>query len=199
MTSPGSRGRPIEQVGTLGDADAEARHVELVGAHQARMLGGLAADERAAGQLATGSHAADELGHVHRIDPADGQVVEEQERPRTVADDVVGAHRDEVPTDGLEPAHGGGDGRLGTDAVGRADEDRLAHAGGQGHRAGETAQAADQLDRAERSPDVRPQQLHRPIAGLHVDAGRRIGAALRRHRAPATGSSSSTNLCEATS
>ena len=45
----GADRRPVDEVGPFDDADAEARQVELIGLHQARVLGGLAADQRTAG------------------------------------------------------------------------------------------------------------------------------------------------------
>ena len=66
---------------------------------QARVLGRLAADERAAGLAAARRDAADEAGDGLRVEPADGDVVEEGERLGAAADDVVGAHRDEVDAD----------------------------------------------------------------------------------------------------
>jgi hypothetical protein len=115
-----------------------------------------------------------------------------------VRDHVVGAHRDGRVRWSRTGAWRR-DGGLGADAVGRADEHGLSHAGGQRDGTGETAQAAEQLDRAEGPVDVGPQKLDGAVAGADVDTSRRVGAALRGHRAPATGSSSSTNLWEATS
>ena len=57
---PALRGRPVHQPVALHDADAEAGQVELVGLHQPRVLGRLAADERAAGQPAAVGHRADD-------------------------------------------------------------------------------------------------------------------------------------------
>ena len=78
--------------------------VERVGVHEARVLGRLAAHERAAGLAAAGRDAADELGDRLGLEPAHRDVVEERERLGAEADDVVGAHRDEVDADRVEPA-----------------------------------------------------------------------------------------------
>ena len=66
------------------------------GRHRPRVLGRLAADQGAAGEPAAGGDPADDRGHALRVEPADGHVVEEEERLGAGADDVVGAHRDEV-------------------------------------------------------------------------------------------------------
>ena len=52
MTSP-APWSPRRAAGALHDADAEPGQVERIGRHQARVLGGLATDQRAAGQLAS--------------------------------------------------------------------------------------------------------------------------------------------------
>ena len=129
----------------------------------------------AAGVAAAGGDAPDELGHADRVEPADRDVVEEGERLGAGAHDVVGAHRDEVDADRVEPADGGGDGRLRADAVGRGDEQRLAVARRDGERAAEPAEAADDL-RPPGRLDVRAHELDRPLAGGDVDPGGRVGA-----------------------
>src|SRR3989304_680600 len=48
----GARGAAVQELVALHDPDAEAGQVELVGPPQAGMLGGLATDERTAGQFA---------------------------------------------------------------------------------------------------------------------------------------------------
>ena len=90
----------------LDDADAAAGEVELVRLEEAGVLGRLAADERGARLAAAGGDAADELGDADRIEPADGDVVEEGQRLGAGAHDVVGAHRDEVDADRVEAADG---------------------------------------------------------------------------------------------
>ena len=125
----GADRRPVDDVGPLDDADAAAGQVEGVDLHQARVLGGLAADQRTAGIATAGRHRPDELGDPLGHDPADGDVVEEGERLGPAADDVVGAHRDEVDADRVEATERGGDRGLGPDPVGRGDQQRLAVAG----------------------------------------------------------------------
>ena len=180
--------------GALDDPDAAAGQVELVGLHEPGMLGGLAADQRRAGRAAAGGDAADELGHADRVEPPDGDVVEEGQRLRPGAHDVVGAHRHEVDADRVEAADRGGDGRLRADPVGRGDEQRLAIAGRDGEPATEPAQPADDLGPPGRV-DVRAHEVDRPLPGRDVDPGAAIGRprAASAHGvigAPASGSSS---------
>ena len=64
-----------------------------------------------------------------RLDLAGGEVVEEEQRLGALDDDVVDAHRDEVDADRVEDAGFDRDLELGADAVGGADQDRVAEAG----------------------------------------------------------------------
>ena len=118
----------------LDDADGEADEVELARLHGAGVLGHLAADERAAGLPAALGHAVDELLDVVGVELADGDVVEEEQRLGALAHEVVDAHGHEVDADGVEPAGGLGDQRLGADAVGRRHEHRAGGSGRSGRR-----------------------------------------------------------------
>ena len=60
------------------------------------MLGGLAAEQRAAGLAAAVGDALDERRDALRVEAADRDVVEEEQRPRARAEHVVDAHRDQV-------------------------------------------------------------------------------------------------------
>ena len=91
---------------------------------QPGMLGRLAADQRAARLAAASRDRADELRDAGRVEPADRHVVEEEERRGPAADDIVGAHRDEVAADRVVAAERRRDRRLRADAVGRADQER---------------------------------------------------------------------------
>ena len=82
------------------------------------MLGGLAAHERAAGLATARRDRADELSDPLGDDTADRDVIEERERLRAAAHDVVGAHRHEVDADRVEADESGRDRRLRADAVG---------------------------------------------------------------------------------
>ena len=64
------------------------------------------------------------------LEPAGGEIVEEEQRLGALADQVVDAHRDEVDADGVEPPGLDGELELGADPVGRGDEDRVGVAGG---------------------------------------------------------------------
>ena len=107
----------------LGDADREADEVELARLHGARVLGHLAADQRAAGLPAAVGDALDELLDVVGVELADRDVVEEEERLGALAHDVVDAHGHEVDADRVEAPGGLRDEGLRADPVGGRDED----------------------------------------------------------------------------
>ena len=111
-----------EQGVLLHDAHAEAREVELVVGHHARVLGGLAPEERAPRAPASFGDPGDELRDLLGHDAAHGHVIEEEQRLRARAHDVVGAHRDEIDPDGRSPAGATRDLELGADPVGRRGE-----------------------------------------------------------------------------
>src|SRR5207302_9999739 len=95
--------RPVDDAVALDDADAGAREVELLVAVHAGQLGGLAADERAAGGAADLRCTFDELGHLFELHVRGGDVVEEEERLRAAAEDVVDAVRGEIHAAPAEP------------------------------------------------------------------------------------------------
>ncbi len=131
-----ARGEPHEGI-PLGDAmrpepspvvhhpDAEPGEVELPRAHHARMLRRLAAEQRAAGAPAALRNARHDRGDLVGHEPADGHVVEEEQRLGARAHDVVGAHRDQVDADRVQapghPRHL----ELGPDAVGGGGEEAI--------------------------------------------------------------------------
>ena len=175
-------------VGALDDADAAAGQVERRRLHQPRVLGGLAADQRAAGLATAGRDRADELGDALRDRPADRDVVEEGERLGAAAHDVVGAHRHEVDADGVEAAERRRDGGLRADAVGRGDEQRLAVAGRDAMAPPNPPRPPTHLGPPRRL-DVGAHQVDRPLAGaLHSTPGSARYAARRASALPSSAS-----------
>ena len=114
-----------EQVGLPDRPDAEPGQVERVLGHHAGMFGGLASEERAPGPSAPLGDALDDRGDPLGDDPADRQVVEEEQRLGAGAHDVVGAHRDEIDPDRVEAAGAPRDLQLRPDAVGGGGEQRV--------------------------------------------------------------------------
>lgn len=113
-----------EQPVGLDDAGARARHVEVVRPEQPRVLGGLAADQRAPGEDAALGDALDDGGDPLGVDLADADVVGHEERLGPADHDVVHDHGDQVVADGVVDAELPGEVDLGADAVGGGGEQR---------------------------------------------------------------------------
>ena len=141
------------------------------------MLGGLAADQRAAGLDARLGDALDDrrdpLGH----DPAAGDVVGHEERLGAADHQVVDDHADQVEPDGVVDVHRLRDRDLGADAVGGGGEQRalVRRQRGRVEEAGEPADAADHLGPAGLL-DPHLHQVDGPVGGLDRDAGLGVGA-----------------------
>ena len=153
----------------VDDADDGAGDVDRAGHVDAGHLGRLAAEQRTPDGLAGLGHAGhdlgDDLGHERR----GGDVVEEEERPGALHEDVVDAVVDEVGTDAPPASVTGGELDLRAHAVGRCDE-HLARTEVVGRE--EAAEGADlgQHRRRVGRLDHVGQQSDGAIAGVDVDA-----------------------------
>ena len=87
------------------------------------MLGGLAAEERASRPATAFGDALDDRGDARGLDPAHGQVIEEEQGLRAGTRHVVGTHRHEVDPDGVQPIGLPRDLELRPHAVGRRREE----------------------------------------------------------------------------
>ena len=111
-----------EQRRSLDDPDAEPRQIELIVRHRARVLRRLAAQQRARGPAASLGDALDQFGDVLGHDASHREVVEEEQRLRPDAHDVVDAHRDEIDAHGGPAAGHARDLEFRADTVGRGRE-----------------------------------------------------------------------------
>ena len=162
-----------QQLRALGHTHREAHEVEVARRHGIRVLGHLAADERAAGAPTSIGDATDDRVDHLRHQLADGDVVEEEERLGTLRRNVVGG-TDQVDADRVVPVHHPGDQRLRTDAVGGRHHHRIAL-----RELAEREQPAEATDVAhdlgsEGGPDVRLDQLDGLLARGDVDARVRV-------------------------
>ena len=98
--SPGVDVGAGQERAALGGADGKAGEVVVLAVIHARHLGGLAADQRAAGDAAALGDALDDGGAGRDVELAGGEIVEEEQRLGALHDDVVDAHGDEVDADG---------------------------------------------------------------------------------------------------
>ena len=126
---PGLHGGAVDEVGLLGDAHAEAGHVELPRAVEAGHLRHLAPHQRAPCLLAAAGHPADDLLHLVGHELLHGQVVEEEDGAGAHGEHVVGAHGHQVDADGVELARLLSHQQLGAHAVGGGDQNGLLHLG----------------------------------------------------------------------
>ena len=160
-----------DQQVALDDAHGEADEIELTRLHRAGMLGHLAADERAPRRAAPRGDALDELLDVSGVEFSDGDVVEEEQRLRALAHQVVDAHGNQIDADRLELTDGLRDEGLRPDPVGR----------------GLAVGAGDRRDRDAARAVLGEQHLHHragdvarlALAGrdMHAEAGRGIDLA----------------------
>ena len=115
----------IENLRLVDDADTETREVVVVAVIHARHLGGLAADQGAAGtDTAFGDAADDALGSRH-VERAGRVVIEKEERFCTADDDVIDAHGDQIDADGGMALQVDRQSQLRAHAVGPGDQHRL--------------------------------------------------------------------------
>ena len=167
-----------QQMPALRRADREAGEVVVAVAVQPGHLRRLAADQGAAGLVAARGDAGDHLPRLPRIQPAGGEVVQEEQRFGALHHDVVDAHRHQVDADGVVDAGLDRHLQLGADAVGGGDQHRIDEPRRlQVEQRAEAAQAAHHA-----APIGRPRQrldrLHQRIGRLDVDAGGAVGQAV---------------------
>src|SRR4051794_32208952 len=88
--------RPWQQARSFGDANSEAGQVVFAWCVEPGKLSRLATDQRAARLHASFSDAFDDLCGLIDVELAGGKVIQEEERLRSLAKNVVHAHRDQV-------------------------------------------------------------------------------------------------------
>ncbi len=160
----------VDQLPPRNDADDEPRNIVLAVGVETRHLGGLAAKQRAAVGAARAREALDNLHGDVRVQPAGGQIVEEEERVRPLHEDVVDAVVHEVDADRRVHAGHERDPQLGPDAVSARDEHRIVPAG-----VTETEEPAErpnlgQNSRREGTARERPNPANDLVAGVDIDA-----------------------------
>ena len=139
-------------------------------------LGGLSAEQRAPVVETRGGHAPhDLLGHVRR-EPPRREIVEKEQRPGALHEDVVDAVVHEVDADGVVAPQLGGDEDLRADPIGRGHE-RLRWVARQREEAAEAAQRPE-LARVSPARGERTIALDRRVPRRNIDAGTRVGICL---------------------
>ena len=160
----------VDDLASVDDADDEAGEVVLAVGVEARHLGGLAADQRAAVLAARRARRPRRPARPRPATAAGGEVVEEEQRLGALDEDVVDAVVDEVGADRVVPAGHERDLELGADAVGARDQHRLAiPVAIEAEQAAERSDVREHAGR-ERRPRQRPDAADGLVAGVDVDA-----------------------------
>ena len=158
--------------------DREPRQIEIPGGVESRHLRRLAPYQRRARLDAAFGDPPDDGGGLGHLQLARREVVEEEQRLRPLADQVVHAHRDEVDPHRVEPPGLDGELELGADPVGRGHQHRILVTGGaQVEQRPEPAEAGHDPG-AVRAPGGGLDPLHQRIAGGDVHASVGIAEAL---------------------
>ena len=141
----GCHGLIAQDLFLIHDTHGETGQIVLLLRHHARVLGSLAAHQRAVGLHAALSHTLDDLCDLLGNVAAAGDVIQEHQRLCTGADDIVHAHSHAVDADGIVLAHDHGNFQFGAHAVGAGDQHRVLVAGAvqlkQATKAAQTANA----------------------------------------------------------
>jgi len=170
---PGGAEQPVG----LDHTGRGAGDVVLVRGQQPGVLGGLAADQRAAGHDAGLRDALDDRGDPLGDDPAGGDVVGHEQGLGPADDEVVDDHADQVEADRVVDVHRLGDRDLGADAVGGGGQQRplVPEQRGGVEQAGKATEPTDHLGPA-RLVDPDLHQLDRLVGRLDGDAGCGVGS-----------------------
>ena len=169
----------IDDLGLVHHAHGEARQIVVISGHHAGVLGGLTADESAAGLDTALRHAGDDGCHLFRHVLADGDVIQEKQGLRAAADHVIHAHGHAVDADGVMLVQQFGQTQFGAHTVGAGNQHRLRHTGQIGGK--QAAEAANVRNYAGDvgALDVRAHQLDALVTGSDVHTGCRIGGGVR--------------------
>jgi hypothetical protein len=109
---------------------AKTGQVEVAIRIHAGHLGGFATDQGSPCLAAPRGDALDDQGCLVDGELAGGEVVEEQQRLRPLADQIVDAHGNQIDAHGIDLPGIDGDAQLGADPIGRGDDDRVGIARG---------------------------------------------------------------------
>ena len=171
----------VDHAPALHHTEGEAGDVVLAAPVEGRQLGGLAADEAAAGEPTAAGDAAHERRAATDVERAGREVVEEEERLGADGEEIVDAHRDEIDANRVVTIEGEGDAQLRADAVRTGDEQRVTVAARNPRQRREAADAGEDLGSARAAGEGRDPP-HEALAGVDVDACRGVRRACRHRR-----------------
>src|SRR3990170_4869804 len=120
---------PRQQRAAFGGADRKSGEIIIAVLVEAGHLRGFATDQRATGFPATLGNARDDAGRGFGIELAAGEIIQKEQRLRTLDHEVVDRHRHQIDADAAVQAGLDGDLDLGANAVGRGDQNRVLEPG----------------------------------------------------------------------
>ena len=95
----------VDHLFLIHDTNSETSKVVFLNGHHTGVLGGLATDQRSAGLNAAFGNSAYDFGDLLRNVFAAGNIVKEEQRLCTAADDIVDTHGNGIDTDGVMLIH----------------------------------------------------------------------------------------------
>ena len=148
----------------------------MVRLDQAGMLGRLATQQRATRAHAAFGDTADDRVEAFRHDPAERDVVEQEQRLGAADHQIVDNHGHQVQANGVVLVHRLGDRQLGAHPVAGCGQQRLAVIGAQREEPGEATELPDHL-RSGGFGRQRFEQFDGTVPGFDIDSGRCIRSA----------------------
>ena len=170
----GDDARSVQETFALDDADAKAGKVVFARRMHPGMLGGLAANQRAAGELAAARNSRDDPGGDVHVQPLRYVVVEKEKGFGADHQDVVDRHSHKVDADLVVRVVLGRELELGSDTIGSSDEHGIAVTLRHAEQAPEPADAAEHLGTAS-SLNSGYDALDQRVAGIDIDPGCFVG------------------------
>ena len=134
-------GFPGDYLVPVYDADAKSGQIIVVFGIKAGHFSGFTAEERTARFFAGMGNALDDGSDLDRIQFADGNVIEEKQRFRTLYEHVVDGHGNAVLTDCIMLVHHDSQAQFRPNPVGTADENRFLYLAV--HKGKESAKSAE--------------------------------------------------------
>ena len=186
MMSPSCDIRAWQDGVTFNCTDRETREIVVIALIDARHFGRFAPDKSTAGFPASDTDAGNHRGPDFWFKFPTGIVVKKKKGLGTLDHQIVHAHRDQINADSVVAAGFDGDLELGSDAIGRRNQYRVAIAYPLEIKKPAKSPNLGVCARAGGSPDQRLDQLDHSVAGVDINTGLRVSETARFfcHRGP---------------
>src|SRR5579885_170069 len=136
----------VGDAAAIDDTDREPRQIIFAGLIQIAGLAGFATHQARSGHLTSARDTLDDVDNDLLLKFSYADVIEKEERPRTVTDDVVDTHRHTIDSDGVVASGREGDLQLGSHAVRSRYQYRTAHPACRAVDRDQRAEAANSAD-----------------------------------------------------